>query len=185
MLFRSHRRRGATTGDDPTALAVNGKSTEELIEEIEALTAAARAQRDPGLERRILRLRHLAGMQLAEASGARPEHPTPAFELLPDGSAPPEVPPNELTPELLRAAILQDGCLLVRGMVDADEAAYLVEDIDRAFEARDAYRSGGTNRDGYYEDLVPDPRFDLGPERMAISDASNLWGADSPRVMAD
>lgn len=160
-------------------------STAELLEEIESLTAEDQIQRAPELERRLLALRHLTGLRLTSESAGRPKHPSPDFERLPGGSALPEARAPDVTPEMLRAAILRSGCLLVRGAVVRSHAAGLTERIDRAFEAREAHTSGGSKGDGYYEDFVPDPRFDLGPERMAISDASNLLGPDSPRVMTE
>ena len=71
--------------------------------------------------------------------GERPPQPEPAAGLPPsgpNGSVLPEVSASELTPELLRAGILQNGCLLVRGLVDSDAAATLAAGIDAAFAER-------------------------------------------------
>ena len=192
MIFRSKKRRrtGAAMPDRPeqNATATDGsKSTEALLEEIDALTRENRARRDPDLERRILDLRHRAGLRLIERPAPHPEHPSPAFNRLPDGSELPEIAPgDELTSELLRAAILQSGCLLVRGLVDGAEVVRLVAGIDRAFEARDAHVAGRPADSTYYAPFEPHPRFDLTTERWWVgNDAGGLWPADSPRVMVD
>ena len=77
--------------------------------------------------------------------------PTSTTRLLtstgcPNGSGLPEVSPDELTPGLLRAAILRSGCLLVRGLVDPGQATRLVDGIDRAFEAREQRWVGWVGR---------------------------------------
>src|SRR4051794_20061712 len=154
----------------------------QLFEEIESLGRDNRGRRDAQLERRIQRLRHLAGVQLLDGASGRPEQPVPDFDRLPaPESGLPEVQPQELTAEVLRAAILRDGCLLVRGLVDADDAAGLVEEIDRAFEARDAQRDGNPADPAYYDELQPEPPFVVSEREWTGS----VWVPDSPRVMFD
>src|SRR4051812_15330158 len=94
---------------------------DELAAEIGRLTEANRAERDPERDRRLLRLRHLAGIRRVDAAPAEPRHAEPDESGLPpaaDGL--PELAPEQLTPGLLRAAILRDGCALVRGLVPRD-----------------------------------------------------------------
>ncbi|HYY74464.1 MAG TPA: hypothetical protein VE662_06535, partial [Solirubrobacterales bacterium] len=90
---------------------------EAVRTEIERLTAANRSDRDPERERRLLTLRHLAGIRLMEADDRDPRHPDPSFDRLADGSGLPDTAPEDITPELVRAGVLRDGCLLVRGLV--------------------------------------------------------------------
>jgi hypothetical protein len=157
-------------------------SLEELFEEIDALTRANRERRDVELDRRVLRLRHLAGIQLLDQAPAAPEYVDPSFDSLANGSSPPEVAPQDLTPELLRAAILRHGCLLVRGLVDSGEALGLADDIDRAFEARNA---GGSAREGYYEEFSLEPPFGELPDRPWIQEAGGVLAVDSPKPTFD
>jgi hypothetical protein len=160
-------------------------SLEELFDRIDALSRENRAARDPQVERRLLDLRHLAGMKLIDERAPDVDHPAPAFEHLPRGSNPPEVAPGDLTPGLLRAAILESGCLLVRGLFDQDQATRLREGIDRAIAARQEYWSGRAGS-AYYDEFEPDPRFTLRDERRWVhSDSGGVWAADSPRVMFD
>jgi hypothetical protein len=159
------------------------KDPERYFTEIARLTEQNAEQRDPQLERRLLKLRHRAAIALGHDTSTQPRFPEPAFDALPDGYLP-EVTPSELTPELLRAAILRSGALLVRGLIDPTEASTMVEEIDRAFDARDKRDAGESRPEGYYEEFAPDPPFKL-IERSWVTDASGVWLADSPKVMFD
>jgi Phytanoyl-CoA dioxygenase (PhyH) len=186
MIFRSSKKRdaGAAVADrGPERGAAPSRDIRQLFEEIDALTRDNRAAPNTEVEERILQLRHTAGLQLLARPQTAPGDPEPAFELLGDGSGVPETTPGELTPELLRAAVLRGGSLLVRGLIAPQDVARLVEGMDRAFDAREARRS----TDGaYYHEFEPDSRFDLVAERSWVGDdAGGLWAADSPRVMVD
>jgi hypothetical protein len=163
------------------------RPVDEVLEEIDALSQGERSRRKPQTARRILGLRHRAGLRLVEqpvTEGA--EHPAPAFDRLPSDSSLPEVSAGELTPELLRAAILRSGCLLVRQLVEPEDAARLAEGIDRAYAARDARASGRLTDADYFDEFEPDPRFDLASLREFVrGGGSGLLAADSPRVLLD
>ena len=88
----------------------------------------------------------------------------------------PEVTAAELTPELVRAGILRDGCLLIRGLIDRDQALRLAGEIEQATEARRALGSGAGASEGYYEEFDPGPEVDL-----ATSSASGSPTAGSGR----
>lgn len=172
----SHTRSEVEAREDSQAI-------EKLLQEIDDLSQAQPA--GPDLARRILGLRHQAGLKLTQRRGTepgeRPEYPAPAFDQLRNGSELPEVPRDELTPELLRAAILRNGSLLVRGLIQEDDVSRLVDAIDRAWEAREAHASGGSTQGAYYEEFEPDPRFDLALHRGTINrSGSGLMAADSP-----
>jgi Phytanoyl-CoA dioxygenase (PhyH) len=166
-----------------TAKPVALKDPQRYFAEIARLTEENEAQRDPELERRILKLRHRAGVALARDGSSTPRYPEPDFASLPDGDLP-EVGPADVTPELLRAAILRSGALLVRNLVEPDEAARLAQEIDRAFAAREAHIAGEESNDGYYREFVADPPFAL-TERGWVTSASGIWAADSPAVLLD
>jgi hypothetical protein len=153
----------------------------DLSAEIARLTAANRANRDRDTERRLLHLRHLAGIRLLEANGREPEHPTPNFDGLPEGDGPPEIASEELSPELLRAGILRNGCLLVRGLVDRDQALRFADQIERSFEARDG-RLGPAAK-GYYEEFQPDEHFGELEVRPWIQAGGGVLAADSPMLI--
>jgi hypothetical protein len=163
----------------PSQTAVAERNADDLFAEIEALVARNREQRDPALERQILKLRHEAGARLA-GSGGGAEFPEPAFDQLGNGTERPEISPSELTPELLRAGILRDGALLVRGLIDREEALAFAGEIEAAFAARAA--GPGRADDGYYEEFEPGPPVDLEGEREFVTDGG-LWATDSPKLM--
>jgi hypothetical protein len=149
-------------------------TTEELWAEVERLTAANRARRDRATERRLLRLRHLAGVRLLEAGPRDPRFPAPG--ALPGAERLPEIPAASVTPELLRGGILRDGCLLVRGLVARDDALALAGQIDRAF----ADRAGGGE---LYEEFEPEARFEVASVRPWIEQGGGVLATDSPAVM--
>jgi hypothetical protein len=188
MILRSRKgRRGDAAAGPPLGqvAADEAATTEQLLGEIDALGRKNRGTRDPQVERRILTLRHLAGLRLTAASPPDPlEYPPPAFDRLSRDSELPEVAADEPTAELLRAAILRQGCLLVRGFVDPDEGRWLAEEIERAFAAREARLAGESPSDGYYEEFEFDPWSEnLEVNRPWIAEAGGLWVADSPRIM--
>jgi Phytanoyl-CoA dioxygenase (PhyH) len=150
-------------------------TTDELRAEIERLTAENRARPDRATERRLLRLRHVAGARMLDAAGERPDHAAPDAARLSAGL--PEIAPADLTPGLLRAAVLRDGCLLVRGLVPRDDALAFAGLIDRAFAERER---GAQAAAGYYEEFEPHPRFNPVSERPWIKEGGGVLAADSP-----
>lgn len=119
------------------------------------------------------------------ADAPEPEYPAPDVDRFRTGAGVPEVRRDELSPELLRSAILSRGCLLIRGLVDSEEATRFRDGVERAFVAREAARAGESMFDGYFEEFVPDSRYDLRPHRGMVNDPKGMWVADSPRVAAD
>jgi hypothetical protein len=185
MIFRSRKKR-----DTATAVAERpphpeaGRSTEDLLEEIAALTRSNRERRDPETERRLVDLRHLVGLRLMDSPPGSAIYPEPAFDQLPARNGDlPGIKPDQLTPELVRAGILRDGCLLVRGLVEPGQAEELRGEIERAFAARDAAVEGSTGEPGFYDEFEPDPRFLGFMAREWVSGGGGIWVADSPRLL--
>jgi hypothetical protein len=167
-----------TAGD--AAVADPPARTEDLLDEIARRTAANRAQRDPEHERRLLQLRHQAGVRrLAEAGPATLAAADEA--ALPPGRLP-EIPAAELTPGLLRAGILRDGCVLVRGLIERDAALALADGIDRAFADRVAAEAEGVAARGLYEEFDPETYFEIASVRPWIRDGGGVLATDSPAL---
>ena len=186
MIFRQRKPRSAAPPEptDPEIAAADAHERGgELLEAIACLTRANRRLRDPNLDRRILRLRHLAGAGLSNPDARRQAPVEPDHEALPNGATPPDIDPEQLTAELLRAGILRDGCLLVRGLVERDQALRLAGEIDKAFDAAAADADGKTRDDGYFEKFDPQTPNELGFERRWVSTGGGIWIADSPRVL--
>jgi Phytanoyl-CoA dioxygenase (PhyH) len=155
---------------------------DELRAEIERLADANRSARDLDTERRLVRLRHLAGIRLVDAAPDDHEFAAPAPNQLPNGVALPEFSKAELTPGLIRAGILRDGCLLVRGLVPRDQAEAMAKQIDRAFEQRERHDSGKRADEGYYEEFVPEPGSGEPVVRGWIKQGGGLLAADAPKL---
>lgn len=196
MFFRSRRKQkneneAAIAVEDalPQTLEARQLETEgRLYEAIDLLSAANREVRDLQFEQEIRRLRHVTGVELLKNAPDDPRHPQPSATVPPRGeqSGCPEITPEELTPELLRASILDAGCLLVRGLMDEQKALRLAADIDRSFEIRAALGEGERDPDGYYDELVPeDPFWVAEREREWVEEGGGVLAADSPRMLFD
>lgn len=182
MIFRSRKQQqGASSVAEP-------QSPEEMFERIGELSERNREHRDPETDREILQLRHRAGADLANPDATPPPLPEPDLEALPEtnGSGLPVVTPEQLTPELLRAGILTHGCLLIRGVIDPEDATSMAAEVERAFQARESFMAGeGAGEGAYYEEFVPDSRYDLSAERSWVTGGGGIWIADSPRLLFD
>jgi hypothetical protein len=170
----------ADPGPDPGEAV----SVDALFDQIKGLHRASNGSRDPDLDRRARHLRHLAGRLILERAPANPEYAVPTFDSVPPEAGVVEVTAADLTPGLLRAAILRHGCLLVRGLVDRDDALGLAEGIERAFEARRALGAGGSAGDGYYEEFEPEPPYRVA-ERPWVEMGGGVLAVDSPTPMFD
>jgi Phytanoyl-CoA dioxygenase (PhyH) len=152
--------------------------------EIEELTLANRAERSIERERRLLQLRHDAGIALLQnRSVDEPRYPEPDFDGF-EALALPETTPDRLTAEAVRAAILTSGCLLVRGLAEPGEAARFGEEIERSLEARDAQGTSPEGGDGYFEPFKARDPYAL-PGRAMVAGSGSVWAADSPRLMCE
>ncbi len=155
-------------------------SLESLRDEIGRLSADNRVATQPDRERQIVQARHLAGIRLTDAPPAAPEFATPGGDLPADSDGLPEFTPEQLTPELVRAAILRDGCVLVRGLISRDRALTLADGIETAYQRREQQEVRPT--DGYYDEFVPHERSPQELQRAWVKEGGGLLGADSPRV---
>jgi Phytanoyl-CoA dioxygenase (PhyH) len=161
-------------------------STDELFAEIGRLTEENRKSPDRERERKLLRLRHLAGIRLLATNGSRPEHPSPDFDNLPQAETLPEFTRDELTPELLRAGILRDGCVLVRGLVDRETALRFADQIDRSFVERERLEAGQAPEPGYYEEFqAQDPYGVADGARIWVKEGGGVLAVDSPMLTAE
>jgi hypothetical protein len=182
VIFRRRKSDVAVAEREPEV--ASGRSTEDLLAEIDELTRQNRESPDAEREIRLVELRHAAGIRHHDDPEGGAAYPEPAFDRLPDRNGDlAGVAPEQLSPELIRAGILRDGCLLIRGLVDADAALALAADIDRAFEARDAIAGGGSGDSAFYNEFVPAPAFRASLGRDWVAGGGGLWAADSPRLL--
>jgi hypothetical protein len=170
---------GPEIGAQPGLAGRESATTDELFAEIDRLAEATRANGDLESQRRLLALRHLAGAGLIDADHAEPRFPSPDANALPSADGLPDISPEQLTPELLRAGILRDGCLLVRGLIDREQALEFAQQIDRGFAERNREDEDGSAAEGYYEPFTPDPRFKQS-NRAWVKEGGGLLAVDSP-----
>jgi hypothetical protein len=130
----------------------------------------------------VLALSHRAGIALQDEAPEQPDFVDAESDRLPEGDPLPEIPAAELTPGLIRAGILRDGCLLVRGLVDRERALGFAKEIDRAYAQRERVEAGRNAKAGYYEEFAPEPGSGEPVVRGWIKQGGGLLAADSPRL---
>jgi hypothetical protein len=181
--FRRRDGGGTATVELPPETAIEWEgTTAELWEEIERLTAANLARADRDTEGRVLRFRHLAGLRAIDEVAGGTDFAAPDARALPAGAGLPEIARADLSPGLLRAGILRDGCVLVRGLIEREAALGFAQRIDRAFAERERHDAGEPAADGYYEEFVPHVRSKGVLGRKWIKDGGGVLAADSPTV---
>jgi hypothetical protein len=195
--MRILKRRGGKNGNGGTAVAERPERTSvvddyqgsdaDLWAEVERLADANRANPERDRERRLMALRHIAGMRALGGDGSKPAFPEPDADRLPAEGSLPEFSAEELTPALVRAAILRDGFILVRGLVGRHEALRFGEQIDRAFVEREKFLEGQPVAEGYYEEFLPGtPEYEEALSvRPWIREGGGVLAVDSPMLSAE
>jgi hypothetical protein len=176
--------------DHPDVLAaVDALETEgSFLDAIDVLNEANRASRDPAIERRLVRARHLAYDELDRSDSSVPLPSTPIDELPPGEIF--TVPPGALTPETLQRGIASCGCVLVPGLVPQPAVELLVHDIDRALEGYDSHAAGsGSSTSPWFDPFEPEERYRKGgkilAKRESVRSGGGVWTIDSPRALYD
>jgi hypothetical protein len=170
----------ATIERSPAAEVEFDGTLEELLAEIERLTETNVASPSRDTERRLIALRHVAGVRLVDESTDHVEFVAPDEEHLPPVGSVPEIASADLTAGLIRGGILREGCLLVRGLVPRADALALAEGIDRAFAQRERHEAGRSVTEGYYEEFQPSSRYGPVVGRGWIEQGGGLLAADAP-----
>ena len=159
-----------------------------LLDQVATLTLENRRHREASVDERLVRMRHEAFAEL---------HPTPLAiwppvldDPFPDVEGrPPEISPTELTASLLGGAIQHHGCLLARGLFSAELAGKMVDDIERAFRAREDADAGApiSRTSPWYLPFEPGPEWPplANAQRKWLRDCGAMWVADSPAAMFD
>jgi uncharacterized protein YidB (DUF937 family) len=157
------------------------------LEAIAVLTEANRRKRDPQLEVRLVQVRNRA---FGELGDGEPDAGDPATDVPRLGAAEdaglPSVEAADISASGIRAALLDSGCLIVRGLIDPGKAAALVGGIDDAFGRRDNGNGNGAP-DPIFHPFEPEPEYEeaIRVGRKFVAEGSGIWTADSPRVLFD
>jgi hypothetical protein len=162
----------------------------DLRAAIDVLTEAARAEPRAGYLRELVRLRRAAGRAVLDglpAAGA-PSGGRDPIAAEGSGGEIVEVDAADLTPAAIRDGIARCGCLLVRGLLDADRAERLARGIDATLESYDVKLAGSGDADPAWYDpgAMPDRIGSDLPEavhRKFLRGRGSAWTADSPRML--
>jgi hypothetical protein len=156
-----------------------------VLDAVRLLTRANRASGDPAIEVRLVELRHRAFTELPDTS-PYDTWPRTLPDPFPDTvGAPPEVDLEGLSSDVLGGAIVNHGCLLVRGFLDPDAVGRLIATIDRAFDACDARNDGvplSETVPWFAPFSAPGHTLTFG-ERWWVRNGEGVWTADSPRAL--
>lgn len=142
--------------------------------------------RSMALEREVVRWRIRACEQVPAPSDD-PEWPPTMGESLVTGQGIPETTPDQLSPALLAEGVLQNGALLVRGLIQHKQVEQLKYGIDHALDACRAHQDGsdpGTTTPWYSPcDPGKGRSEDLLLPRHFVEHGSGVLTGDSPRTL--
>ena len=181
---------GTAVIDRPAAVVDDFQGSDaELRAEIERLAESHRNTPDRPIERRLLALRHIAGIRALEASGARPEYPEPDFAALPEDGELPEFAPEELTSRARagRRSYATGSCLCGASWTATRPCASRAE-IDRAFVEREKLAAWSRRGEpGYYEEFLPGtPEYEEALSvRPWIREGGGVLAVDSPMLSVE
>ena len=155
-----------------------------ILRAIDHVTDANRTLRSPELERQIVVWRAAAFAALGPAK-PRSDWPPTFADPFPGLPGLPRIEVDALTAEILGGAIQHHGALWVRGLMSPAQADRLRRDIDRTFEARDAFHAGAPaeqTNPWYAQAPMEDA---LARTRDWVENGGGAWTADSPRLLFD
>ena len=104
----------------------------------------------------------------------------------PGAQTPPEIQVQDLSVEILGGAIQHHGSLIVRGMINAEQADHLEQVVRKAFAACASVGVGNQAEDsnGWYAPYPLKPGDGLDGIARAF-DPGGVWTGDSPRALSD
>jgi hypothetical protein len=184
-LFRK-RRPAAVTGADAIAQADALAADGHALDAIDVLVAANHAERDAAVESRLLHLRSQAFRELDPKLG-RDAWPPTGPDRFSGVVGLPEVPASGMTADAVRSGIVDHGALVVRGLVGRERVAQLIDGIDHAFAAHDAFVDGTPVAETapWYVPFEPKSGPKLGPVRQWVRGGGGVLTIESPRAAFD
>jgi hypothetical protein len=153
------------------------------VEAVDVLRAENRIDANAAVECLLAQLRHEA-----VASGPVLQPSPPADRITASADAPGPLEPisvDQLDATTLRAGLARHGCVFVRGLVARQDAARLVEGIDRTLDALGAHLAGAdvSETEPWYVPLRTDEGMTEGMRRKWMNASGSAWTADSPRML--
>jgi hypothetical protein len=157
-------------------------ATGRLVEAVDVLAAAYRANADPALAIRLVDLRKEAARSFDLGPEPSPWPPTYNDPFPQVSGRLPETGVAELTTDILGGAVAHHGALIVRGMFDDAQVSRTVEAIRTTQTLRDN-GSAGAAGSGWYRTFQTPNRRDQAL-RHRVAKAGGTWLADSPVTAA-
>lgn len=169
--------RDATATLEPPLFSGDDEALRARIRELEESDDGV-----PGADalRELLALRNLAGVRALARPAVDPTHPEPDTEAFPGPL--PELDAAELSPARLRAAILDGGGLLVRGLIPRERAVRFADGIDHAYAERERHDAGEPHDPAWYSEFVPEASRGRETARDWVKQGGGVLAADSPRL---
>jgi Phytanoyl-CoA dioxygenase (PhyH) len=162
-------------------------ATGHLVDAVDVLAAAYRADADPTLAIRLVDLRQQAAGSFDPGPGRSPWPPAYDDPFPQVSGRLPETGVAELTTDILGGAVAHHGALIVRGMFDDAQVSRSVEAIHTTQTWRDS-GSAEAAASGWYRTFPTPDRSDEALRRRAAT-AGGTWLADSPvttaQILAD
>jgi len=152
-------------------------------DQIREATVRNREEPDPGLERELLQLRFDAWPEIA-VDPPTDQWPTPRPDLFPGGGIP-DLPYTKLTSYILDSCIQHHNAVIVRGLLEPDQAEALNGDIDATLDAVHI-AMGRAPGEVPPEWFTPFPG--IGPDfeiagKVFLHDSGTVWTGESPRTL--
>lgn len=165
-----------------------------LREQIEQLTEANRRAEDGARECELAALRLESFRELPwpetrdEARVAGPWPPAVPDVFRDSPNAPgagtlPEISARDLNVDTLAAGVFHHGAVIVRGLVDSQQAAALARDIDTVLEAQRKHFAGDKQTAPWFAPPPALKEHKLGVGRKFIAETGGIWAIDSPRAL--
>lgn len=162
------------------ALAADG----QLLDAIALAQQECARLDDQRLHKRLVQLRVDAAVKASSESRSRADWPPNLPDPFPGVSGIPEITPDRFNAEVMGGAILHHGSLIVRGMIDREEAGRLAADIDRTFEAYDAWESNPEDASRWFSPIPLAENSELAMMRgWNRHDCGGIMAADSPAFL--
>jgi SAM-dependent methyltransferase len=162
----------------------------QLRSRMDEMAAHNRSEPSPELERELVPVRHAAFFDGPRPDGQPDWPPAVTQRLATEQSGIPEIGRHDLSVEVLRAAVLGRGSLIVRGLLDDDAVSRLADATRRAMAAYDEAQD--TSGDRAAEQRAWHEPFVSLPGHVSVTDADRMWVrsgggvflAESPRTLA-
>lgn len=155
------------------------------IEAFHLLQREADRSGNQQLLKALTALRRPAAVAAAEAARPRSDWPPALADPFPGQIGIPEITRDKLSAETMGGAILHHGSILVRGMLDRDEATSFAHKIDDLFIDYDAWSVGDQRADSPLQPFEMANSDTIAGTRPWNRATGGVFAADCPQMLGD